>query len=38
LRSWRKGYGEAFPKVRTGEGVDEPRNRRVEITIVPYTG
>ena len=33
-----KGYGQEFPKVPTAEGVPEPRNRRVEITLVPPTG
>lgn len=32
-----KGFGEAFPRVPTGDGVNEPRNRRVEITLAPGT-
>lgn len=28
-----QGYGEANPRVKTGENVSEPRNRRVEIKI-----
>jgi outer membrane protein OmpA-like peptidoglycan-associated protein len=38
FRIQTKGYGESFPKVQTAEGIDEPRNRRVEITITPYSG
>ena len=30
-----KGYGEEFPDVRTGDGVTEPKNRRVEISVAP---
>jgi outer membrane protein OmpA-like peptidoglycan-associated protein len=30
-----KGFGESFPRVPTRDGVNEPRNRRVEITLVP---
>ena len=30
-----KGFGESFPRVPTGDGVNEPRNRRVEITLAP---
>lgn len=32
------GYGESRLKVPTGDGVNEPANRRVEIQIAPYTG
>jgi len=32
-----RGFGETDLAVRTGDGVSEPRNRRVEIQIVPYT-
>ena len=33
-----KGFGESFPRVPTRDGVSEPRNRRVEITLDPsYT-
>jgi outer membrane protein OmpA-like peptidoglycan-associated protein len=32
-----RGFGESFPRVPTRDGVSEPRNRRVEITLVPYT-
>ncbi|MFC7291851.1 OmpA family protein [Hirschia litorea] len=32
------GYGESRLKVPTGDGVNEPRNRRVEIRLEPYTG
>lgn len=28
-----QGYGEASPRVKTGENVNEPRNRRIEIRI-----
>ena len=31
------GFGETRPLVPTGDGVDEPRNRRVEIRISPLT-
>lgn len=31
------GYGETQLKVQTGDGVNEPMNRRVEIKIVPIT-
>jgi outer membrane protein OmpA-like peptidoglycan-associated protein len=30
-----RGFGENFPRVPTRDGVNEPRNRRVEITLVP---
>ena len=30
-----QGYGERFPDVRTGDGVNEPKNRRVEIQVAP---
>jgi outer membrane protein OmpA-like peptidoglycan-associated protein len=30
-----KGFGENFPRVPTRDGVNEPRNRRVEITLEP---
>ena len=33
-----RGYGENYLKVRTRDGADEKRNRRVEITLVPYLG
>jgi outer membrane protein OmpA-like peptidoglycan-associated protein len=32
-----RGFGESFPRVPTGDGVNEPRNRRVEITLAPDT-
>lgn len=32
-----RGYGETNLKIPTGDGVNEPRNRRVEIRIVPHT-
>jgi outer membrane protein OmpA-like peptidoglycan-associated protein len=32
-----RGFGESFPRVPTRDGVNEPRNRRVEITLVPQT-
>jgi outer membrane protein OmpA-like peptidoglycan-associated protein len=34
-----RGYGESaeFLRVRTGDGVDEPLNRRVEIKIIPIS-
>lgn len=32
-----QGYGETQLKVQTGDGVNEPANRRVEIKIVPIT-
>ena len=32
-----KGFGESFPRVPTRDGVSEPRNRRVEITLAPDT-
>jgi outer membrane protein OmpA-like peptidoglycan-associated protein len=32
-----RGYGETHLAVPTGDNVDEPRNRRVEIHIVPHT-
>jgi len=32
-----KGFGESFPRVPTRDGVNEPRNRRVEITLAPDT-
>lgn len=32
-----RGFGETDLKVRTGNNVNEPRNRRVEIRIVPHT-
>lgn len=32
-----RGYGETRLKIRTGDGVNEPRNRRVEIEISPLT-
>lgn len=32
-----KGFGENFPRVPTRDGVSEPRNRRVEITLAPDT-
>ncbi|HTQ15447.1 MAG TPA: OmpA family protein [Rhizomicrobium sp.] len=30
-----QGYGEDNPRIKTGEGVNEPRNRRIEIRISP---
>jgi outer membrane protein OmpA-like peptidoglycan-associated protein len=33
-----RGYGESNLKIRTGDGVNEPRNRRVEIVLEPFTG
>jgi outer membrane protein OmpA-like peptidoglycan-associated protein len=33
-----QAYGEARPVVRTGDGVREPQNRRVEITLTPGGG
>jgi len=30
-----RGFGERFPRVPTRDGVSEPRNRRVEITLAP---
>lgn len=30
------GYGETQLKMQTGDGVDEPLNRRVEIKIIPF--
>lgn len=32
-----RGFGETHLKIPTGDNVDEPRNRRVEIRIVPHT-
>jgi outer membrane protein OmpA-like peptidoglycan-associated protein len=32
-----RGFGETQPLVPTGDNVNEPQNRRVEIQIVPYT-
>lgn len=32
-----RGFGETHLKIRTGDNVNEPRNRRVEIRIVPNT-
>ncbi len=32
-----RGYGETRPLVPTGNNVNEPQNRRVEIQIVPFT-
>lgn len=32
-----RGYGETHLRVPTGNNVNEPRNRRVEIRIVPHT-
>jgi outer membrane protein OmpA-like peptidoglycan-associated protein len=32
-----RGFGESFPRVPTRDGVNEPRNRRVEITLAPDT-
>ncbi len=32
-----RGFGETDPLIRTGDNVNEPENRRVEIQIVPYT-
>jgi len=33
-----RGFGETDLEVYTGDGVNEPQNRRVELQIVPYTG
>lgn len=33
-----QGFGEANLRVRTGEGVKEPRNRRIEVAITPLPG
>ncbi len=33
-----RGFGETHPAVPTGDNVNEPRNRRVEIRIVPHIG
>jgi outer membrane protein OmpA-like peptidoglycan-associated protein len=38
VRLSTRGYGENYLKVRTRDGADEPRNRRVEITLEPFTG
>jgi outer membrane protein OmpA-like peptidoglycan-associated protein len=38
VEDWRiatRGFGESFPRVPTRDGVSEPRNRRVEITLAP---
>ncbi|WP_366141744.1 OmpA family protein [uncultured Boseongicola sp.] len=32
-----RGFGETQPLIPTGDNVNEPQNRRVEIQIVPYT-
>ena len=32
-----RGFGETHLKIPTGDNVNEPRNRRVEIRIVPHT-
>lgn len=32
-----RGFGENDPLIRTGDEVNEPQNRRVELQIVPYT-
>jgi outer membrane protein OmpA-like peptidoglycan-associated protein len=32
-----RGFGESFPRIPTRDGVSEPRNRRVEITLAPET-
>jgi len=32
-----QGFGETQPKIATGDNVNEPQNRRVEIKIVPVT-
>lgn len=32
-----RGFGETQLRIPTGDNVDEPRNRRVEIRIVPHT-
>jgi outer membrane protein OmpA-like peptidoglycan-associated protein len=37
LRITTRGFGESFPRVPTRDGVSEPRNRRVEITLVADT-
>jgi len=33
-----RGFGETDLAVHTGDNVNEPQNRRVELQIVPYTG
>ena len=33
-----RGYGETNLRVPTPDGVDEPRNRRVEIVLEPFRG
>lgn len=33
-----RGFGETHLRVRTPDDTDEPRNRRVEIVLDPYTG
>jgi outer membrane protein OmpA-like peptidoglycan-associated protein len=33
-----RGFGETHPRVRTGDDVDEPANRRVEVVLEPITG
>jgi outer membrane protein OmpA-like peptidoglycan-associated protein len=32
------GLGRSHPKIKTGDGASEPRNRRIEIDIVPKPG
>ncbi len=32
-----QGFGETQLKVQTGDGVNEPLNRRVEIKMIPFT-
>ena len=31
-----RGYGETHLRIPTGDNVSEPRNRRVEIRILPH--
>lgn len=38
VRITPRGYGETNLKVPTPDGVNEPRNRRVEIVLEPFTG
>ena len=32
-----QGFGETQLRVQTGDGVNEPLNRRVEIKVIPFT-
>lgn len=38
LRISPRGFGETNLRIPTGDNVDEPRNRRVEIVLEPYRG